>query len=65
MPEAGYDLPKIGQRTSQQKALGYLNAAREGFRNAVFYVAEDHPAHNHIHELITKIFDVEDELILG
>lgn len=55
-------MPEIGQRTSRQKALGYLNAAREGFRNAVFYVAEDHPAHDHIHELITEISDVEDEL---
>lgn len=55
-------LPKAAHQTPEQKALGYLNAAREGARGALFHVPARNPVHKRIETLIRKITEIETQL---
>lgn len=57
------NMPKAAHRTEEQKVVGYINAAREGLRSAIFYIGNDNPAHDHIKDMIEQTFDVEKEFL--
>lgn len=47
-------------RTPDETALGYLNAAREAARHALFYLPNNHPARKRVETLIRKVTEAEE-----
>lgn len=58
-PEVVRDLPKVARRSNEGKACGYLNAAKEGLRSALYFVSTDDPAHQDIEDLMVRVEAVQ------
>lgn len=59
------DLPKAAHRTEKQKALGYINAAREALLKAMFHLANATSAceaFDHLNDMVDQTREIEAEL---
>lgn len=53
------EMPKSAHRSKEQKALGYINAAREALNNAQFWLDASHPAIARLQDLAHETYEVE------